>query len=124
MRASRPEMLRMMESVVSEEGTGTRAALLGYRVAGKTGTSRKAENGGYSTDKHMAVFGGVVPASRPKLAAVVVIDEPTGNKYYGGEVAAPVFSNVMAGALRLMGVPPDGLEQLPATTLVQANAEP
>lgn len=118
------EMLRMMESVVSEEGTGTRAALLGYRVAGKTGTSRKAENGGYSTDKHMAVFGGVVPASRPKLAAVVVIDEPTGNKYYGGEVAAPVFSNVMAGALRLMGVPPDGLEQLPATTLVQANAEP
>ncbi len=118
------EMLRMMESVVSEEGTGTRASLLGYRVAGKTGTSRKAENGGYSTHKHMAVFGGLVPASRPKLAAVVVIDEPTGNKYYGGEVAAPVFSNVMAGALRLMGVPPDGLEQLPSTTLVQANPEP
>ncbi|NLG76180.1 MAG: penicillin-binding protein 2 [Xanthomonadaceae bacterium] len=118
------EMLRMMESVVSEEGTGNRAALLGYRVAGKTGTSWKAENGGYSSEKHMAVFGGVVPASRPKLAAVVVIDEPTGNKYYGGEVAAPVFANVMAGALRLLGVPPDGLEQLPATTLVQASREP
>ena len=118
------EMLRMMESVVSEEGTGNRAALLGYRVAGKTGTSWKAENGGYSSEKHMAVFGGLVPASRPKLAAVVVIDEPTGKKYYGGEVAAPVFANVMAGALRLMGVPPDGLEQLPATTLVQASREP
>ena len=118
------EMLRMWESVVSGEGTGNRAALLGYRVAGKTGTSWKAENGGYSSEKHMAVFGGVVPASRPKLAAVVVIDEPTGNKYYGGEVAAPVFANVMAGALRLLGVPPDGLEQLPATTLVQASREP
>ncbi len=118
------EMLRMMESVVSEEGTGNRAALIGYRVAGKTGTSKKAENGGYSDHKYMGVFGGVVPASRPKLAAVVVLDEPTGNKYYGGEVSAPVFANVMAGALRLMGVPPDGLEQLPATTLVQANREP
>src|SRR5690606_19487508 len=110
--------------VVSEEGTGNRAALLGYRVAGKTGTSWKAENGGYSSEKHMAVFGGVVPASRPKLAAVVVIDEPTGNKYYGGEVAAPVFANVMAGAMRLLCVPPDGLEQRPATTLVQASGEP
>lgn len=115
------EMLRMMESVVSEEGTGNRAALVGYRVAGKTGTAWKAENGGYSTHKYMAVFAGVVPASRPKLAAVVVIDEPSGQKYYGGEVAAPVFANIMAGALRLLGVPPDGLEQLPETTLVQAH---
>src|SRR5690606_10375840 len=90
------EMLRMMESVVSEEGTGNRAALVGYRVAGKTGTAWKAENGGYSTHKYMAVFAGVVPASRPKLAAVVVIDEPSGQKYYGGEVAAPVFANIMA----------------------------
>src|SRR5690606_4734065 len=70
------EMLRMMESVVSQDGTGNRAALVGYRVAGKTGTAWKAEQGGYSTDKYVAVFGGVVPASRPKLAAVVVIDEP------------------------------------------------
>ncbi len=118
------EMLRMMESVVSEEGTGNRAALLGYRVAGKTGTSLKAENGGYSAHKYMAVFGGVVPASRPKLAAVVVIDEPRGSQHYGGQVSAPVFANVMAGALRLLGVPPDGLEQLPETTLVQARREP
>jgi cell division protein FtsI (penicillin-binding protein 3) len=69
----------------------------------------------------MGVFAGVVPASRPKLAAVVVIDEPHGDKYYGGDVAAPVFANVMAGALRLMGVPPDGLEEVPSVTLVQAN---
>ncbi len=115
------EMLRMMERVVSEDGTGNRAALLGYRVAGKTGTSWKAEQGGYSKQKYMGVFAGVVPASRPKLAAVVVIDEPHGDKYYGGDVAAPVFANVMAGALRLMGVPPDGLEQLPSATLVQAH---
>jgi cell division protein FtsI (penicillin-binding protein 3) len=118
------EMLHMMESVVSQGGTGNRAALAGYRVAGKTGTSLKAEQGGYSTHKYMAVFGGVVPASRPKFAAVVVLDEPSGDKYYGGDVSAPVFANVMAGALRLMGVPPDGLDQLPAATLVQANREP
>jgi cell division protein FtsI (penicillin-binding protein 3) len=118
------EMIRMMEKVVSQDGTGNRAALLGYRVAGKTGTAWKAEQGGYSRDKYMGVFAGVVPASRPKLAAVVVIDEPSGGKYYGGEVAAPVFSKVMAGALRLLGVPPDGLADVPAATLVQAHHEP
>ncbi len=116
------EMLRVMESVVSEDGTGNRAALIGYRVAGKTGTAWKASAGGYSTDKYVAVFGGVVPASDPRLAAVVVIDEPGGRHYYGGEVAAPVFANVMAGALRLLAVPPDGLDSVPATTLVQAGA--
>ena len=118
------EMLRMMERVVSEDGTGNRAALVGYRVAGKTGTSWKAEQGGYSKQKYMGVFAGVVPASRPKLAAVVVLDEPSGKEYYGGDVSAPVFANVMAGALRLLGVPPDGLDQVPAATLVQANREP
>jgi cell division protein FtsI (penicillin-binding protein 3) len=118
------EMIRMMEKVVSQDGTGNRASLLGYRVAGKTGTAWKAEQGGYSRDKYMGVFAGVVPASRPKLAAVVVIDEPSGGKYYGGEVAAPVFSKVMAGALRLLGVPPDGLADVPAATLVQAHLEP
>jgi cell division protein FtsI (penicillin-binding protein 3) len=114
------ELLRMMEMVV-EDGTGTRAALTGYRVAGKTGTAWKAGPGGYTTDRYMGVFGGVVPASNPRLAAIVVIDEPQGKYYYGGDVAAPVFSNVMAGALRLMGSPPDGLDQLPAATLVQAR---
>ncbi|HWK52496.1 MAG TPA: penicillin-binding transpeptidase domain-containing protein, partial [Steroidobacter sp.] len=115
------ELLEMMESVVSTEGSGSRASLMGYRVAGKTGTAWTADGGAYSQDRRKASFGGVVPASHPRLAALVVIDEPSGKKYYGGDVAAPVFAKVMAGALRLMGVPPDGLDRLPATTLVQAN---
>jgi cell division protein FtsI (penicillin-binding protein 3) len=119
------EMLQMMESVVSQDGaTGYRAALLGYRVAGKTGTAWTADAGGYSSDRYKASFGGVVPASQPRLAAIVVIDEPGGRLIYGGDVAAPVFSNIMAGALRLLGVPPDGLDRVPATTLVQASREP
>ncbi len=116
------ELVHMMESVVSEAGTARRASVMGYRVAGKTGTAWKAsETGGYSTNKYMAVFGGVVPASKPRLAAVVVIDEPTGGAYYGGQVAAPVFSAVMSGALRLPAVAPDDLQSVPATTLVQAK---
>src|SRR5690606_29307045 len=115
------ELIEMMESVVSTEGSGKRASLLGYRVAGKTGTAWTADSGSYNTSRIKASFGGVVPASHPRLAAIVIIDEPSGKKYYGGEVAAPVFANVMAGALRLLGVPPDGLDRLPATTLVQAN---
>src|SRR5262245_27887122 len=119
------ELLRMMESVVTQEGaTGTRAALVGYRVAGKTGTAWTADAGGYSSDRYKASFGGVVPASHPRLAAIVVIDEPGGKLVYGGDVAAPVFANVMAGALRLLGVPPDGLDRVPATTLVQASRVP
>jgi cell division protein FtsI (penicillin-binding protein 3) len=116
------ELVTMMEAVVSDIGTARRARVMGYRVAGKTGTAWKAsESGGYSTNKYMAVFGGVVPASNPRLAAVVIIDEPTGGAYYGGEVAAPVFSAVMSGALRLLAVPPDDLQRIPATTLVQAQ---
>ena len=119
------EMLQMMESVVTQDGaTGARAALVGYRVAGKTGTAWTADAGGYSSARYKASFGGVVPASHPRLAAIVVIDEPGGKLVYGGDVAAPVFANVMAGALRLLGVPPDGLDRLPATTLVQASREP
>ncbi len=115
------ELLGMMESVVSQDGTGKSAALTGYRVAGKTGTAHTAVAGGYATDRYKATFGGVVPASHPRLAAIVVIDEPGGQLYYGGDVAAPVFANVMAGALRLLGVPPDGLERVPDATLVQAS---
>jgi cell division protein FtsI (penicillin-binding protein 3) len=115
-------LVQLMESVVVAEGaTGKRAAVVGYRVAGKTGTAWKSNAGGYSTDRYMAVFAGVVPASHPKLATVVVIDEPSAGQYYGGLVAAPVFSSVMTGALRLMDVPPDDLQDVPATTLVQAN---
>jgi len=109
--------------VIQAGGTATRAALLGYRVAGKTGTAEKLVAGGYSTDKYMAVFAGLVPASHPKIATVVVIDEPSGEVHQGGTVAAPVFSRVMSGALRLMDVPPDDLQNVPAATLVEARAQ-
>jgi cell division protein FtsI (penicillin-binding protein 3) len=118
------ELMQMMERVITEQGgTGARAALVGYRVAGKTGTAKKAENGGYSEARYVATFGGVVPVSNPKLAAIVVIDDPSGDAYYGGEVAAPVFSNVMAGALRLIGVPADNLDLLPPSRLLQASED-
>lgn len=114
------DVVHMLERVVSTDGTGIRASVAGYRVAGKTGTAWKSTAGGYSTNKYMAVFGGVVPATNPRLAAVVVIDEPGGTKYYGGDVAAPVFSAVVGGALRLLAVPPDELSNVPSATLVQA----
>src|SRR5205823_245056 len=101
------ELVGMLESVVAAEGTGKLAAIPGYRVSGKTGTAWKATAGGYSTDRYMAVFGGVSPASAPRLAAVVVIDEPGAGLHMGGQVAAPVFSKVIGGALRLLAVAPD-----------------
>ena len=117
-------LIRMMEHVVEKGGTATRASLIGYRVSGKTGTAWKSVAGGYSTDRYMAVFAGLVPATHPKLATVVVIDEPSGDLHRGGDVAAPVFASVMSGALRLMDVPPDDLQNVPAATLVQANDIP
>jgi cell division protein FtsI (penicillin-binding protein 3) len=101
------ELVSMLESVVAAEGTGKLAAIPGYRVSGKTGTAWKATGGGYSTDRYMAVFGGVAPESAPRLAAVVVIDEPSAGLHMGGQVAAPVFSRVIGGALRLLAVAPD-----------------
>jgi cell division protein FtsI (penicillin-binding protein 3) len=97
----------MLETVVSADGTAVKATVPGYRVAGKTGTVRKATAGGYSENRHSAVFGGLAPASEPRLAVVVVIHEPSGDKYYAGDVAAPVFAEVTAAALRVLGVPPD-----------------
>lgn len=102
------ELLGLLQSVVTQEGaTGVLAHIPGYRVAGKTGTAYKAENGGYSTDRYTSVFAGVAPASNPRLAAVVVIDEPMAGKHTGGAVSAPVFAAVVGGALRLLGVAPD-----------------
>jgi len=117
------DLIQLMEHVVEKGGTATRASLVGYRVSGKTGTAYKSIAGGYSTDRYMAVFAGLVPATHPKLATIVVIDEPMGDlhEHQGGEVAAPVFASVMSGALRLMDVPPDDLQNAPAATLVQAN---
>src|SRR5689334_5305635 len=100
-------LIHLLEAVVAPDGGGKQATIPGYTVAGKTGTAWKATAGGYATDRYLAVFGGIAPASNPRLAAVVVIDEPGAGKYYGGEVAAPVFSGVVGGALRLLAVPPD-----------------
>ena len=97
----------MMETVISKEGTGSRASVQGYRVAGKTGTVHKSAAGGYSVDRYISVFAGMAPASKPRLVLVVMINEPEGEEYYGGQVAAPVFSSMMSGALRLMNIAPD-----------------
>jgi cell division protein FtsI (penicillin-binding protein 3) len=96
----------MLELAVHSGGTAPRAQIAGYRVAGKTGTAHKQENGGYAPDKYVSSFVGFAPASRPRLAIAVMIDEPTG-EYYGGKVAAPVFAEVMAAALRILDVAPD-----------------
>ncbi len=113
----------MLEAVVGQ-GTGRRAAVANYRVAGKTGTAWKSGEGGYFGDRYLAVFGGFAPVSDPKLVAIVVIDEPRRSAYYGGEVAAPIFSRIVAGGLRLLSVPPDALSEPPLTTLTQgATAE-
>lgn len=102
------EVLAMLETVVeAKDGTGRRARVRGYRVAGKTGTSRKAVAGGYAERRYLSLFAGLAPVSDPRFVVAVVIDDPRGKKYYGGEVAAPVFQTVIADALRLNAVPPD-----------------
>ncbi len=103
-------VLHMLESVVGPGGTARKAEIPGYRVAGKTGTSRKAIAGGYGSD-YVGVFAGMAPVSNPRLAMVVVMNEPQGEKYYGGDVAAPVFAEVMSGALQLLNIRPDGATQ-------------
>lgn len=97
----------MLELVVLPGGTALRAQVLGYRVAGKTGTTHKLGPAGYEKDKYVGSFVGMAPASNPRLIMAVMIDEPTSGEYYGGTVAAPVFSAVMADALRMLAVPQD-----------------
>jgi len=103
------QVVAMMETVVNKKGTGRLARVRGYRVAGKTGTVQKTSAKGYSDERYIALFVGVVPASAPRLVMAVVINEPSGEEYYGGRVAAPVFSKVMTGALRLLGIAPDNV---------------
>ncbi len=104
----------MMEQVVSSEGTAPKAAIPGYRIAGKTGTVKKSASGGYSDHRYVALFAGIAPASAPRFVCAVIINEPTGKSYYGGLVAAPIFRHVVEGALRLRNVPPDGRLRQPA----------
>lgn len=103
------EMLTMLESVVKSGGTGTKANVTGYRVAGKTGTANIAELHGYNKKRHMASFVGIAPVSNSRLVVAVVIKDPQGQDY-GGLVAAPAFSDVMGGALRIMGITPDAIK--------------
>ncbi|MDR2220269.1 MAG: penicillin-binding protein 2 [Methylobacillus sp.] len=97
----------MLETVTEAGGTAPRAQVMGYRVAGKTGTAHKSDVGGYAAKRYVSSFIGMAPASNPRLIIAVMVDEPGNGQYYGGTVAAPVFSAVMSGALRQLGVPQD-----------------
>jgi cell division protein FtsI (penicillin-binding protein 3) len=97
----------MLETAVQPGGTGPRARIMGWRVAGKTGTAHKQENGGYAAHKYLASFVGLAPVSAPRVVIAVMLDEPAAGHHYGGEVAAPVFAQVMQGTLRLLGVAHD-----------------
>ena len=102
--------IKSMLTEVVRSGTGRMAAVSGYHIAGKTGTVHKPANDGYAEDRYVSLFAGMAPATRPKLVAVIVIDEPQGVDYFGGRVAAPIFARVMRDALRLLNIPPDALE--------------
>ncbi|NMQ18433.1 penicillin-binding protein 2 [Candidatus Competibacter phosphatis] len=102
----------MMEEAVSQKGTGFKASVPGYRVAGKTGTVHKIIHGRYASNRYFSLFAGMVPASNPRLVMVIIIDEPKGKAYYGGTVAAPVFGKTMGEVLRILNVTPDDLPSM------------
>ena len=110
------QVAAMLETVTGPEGTGKKARVENYRVAGKTGTSRKSGSGGYKERRYIATFAGFAPSSDPKIAGVAIVNDPTNGEYFGGSVAGPLFSSVMAGALRLMDVPPDNYEGMVAAS--------
>jgi cell division protein FtsI (penicillin-binding protein 3) len=117
------EVRRMLELAVQSGGTGPLARVMGWRVAGKTGTAHKEQDGGYAPDKYIASFAGFAPASAPRIVLAVMIDQPDVRlDYYGGLVAAPVFAQVMQGILRMLNVPYDApLEPLDAPGAVVAK---
>jgi cell division protein FtsI (penicillin-binding protein 3) len=109
---------QMLIAVTQEGGTAVRARVLGYNVAGKSGTARKLVNGSYAANQHVGLFIGFAPVSNPRLIVAVMVDDPTKGSYFGGTVSGPVFSAVLGGSLRILGIPPDA----PANnTLVPAN---
>ena len=101
------QVRQMLELVVQPGGTAPRAQVVGYRVAGKTGTAHKVDGASYAANKYISSFVGFAPASDPRVIIAVMVDEPSAGQYYGGSVAAPVFANVMTGTLRMLGVKPD-----------------
>jgi cell division protein FtsI (penicillin-binding protein 3) len=122
-QATIKQVRAMMQSVVDDGGTGTRAQVPGYHIAGKTGTVKKSAQGGYLDDSYVSLFAGMAPASNPQLIMVVVVNNPRGEEYYGGAVAAPVFSRVMAGTLRLLDIPPDDLPSLHGTQVALLDGQ-
>ena len=115
------EVNRMMRAVVGPGGSGRRAAVEGYHVAGKTGTVHKTSDSGYEEDRYTSLFAGFAPATEPRLVLVVVIDDPGAGQYFGGQVSAPVFARVMQGALRILNIPPDNLIGLKKQALLAGN---
>jgi len=105
--ATAAQVRQMLELVVQPGGTAPRAQVVGYRVAGKTGTAHKVDGASYAANKYISSFVGFAPASDPRVIIAVMVDEPSAGQYYGGSVAAPVFANVMTGTLRMLGVKPD-----------------
>ena len=97
----------MLNMVTLEGGTATKAQAMGYSVGGKTGTAYKQEGKGYNEKKYRAWFVGIAPIRNPRIVVAVMVDEPSAGKYYGGDVAAPVFSEVVQQTLRTLGVQPD-----------------
>jgi len=116
------ELRMMLEMATQEGGTAPKAQVPGYRVAGKTGTAMKLENGRYA-NKYVASFVGFAPVSDPRVIVAVMIDEPSSGGYYGGDVAGPVFSGVTAGVMRLFNLPPDA-NNLPPLQMAAAPREP
>ncbi len=112
------EISKMLKMAVAPGGTGERAKVPFYHVMGKTGTAHKSTSTGYAEDRYLSLFAGVAPANTPKLVMAVIIDEPQGDHYYGGDVAAPVFSRVAQGTLRILNIPPDDMTQSQVDTLM------
>ncbi|MCW8880389.1 MAG: penicillin-binding transpeptidase domain-containing protein [Kangiellaceae bacterium] len=114
------QVISMMETVVGEGGSGQKAKVDGYRIAGKTGTARKAVKGGYG-DQYTVFFAGIAPVSDPKIAMAIFVDEPQSEDYYGGQVAAPVFARVAAESLRLLNVKPDQEEAIAKSLIAKGD---
>lgn len=114
------DLQSMIEAATGPNGTGVRAQVADYRIAGKTGTVRKLTPSGYSEEQYVAWFAGFAPVSNPRLVMIIMVDEPRSGIYYGGEIAAPVFGRVMAGALRLLDIPPDA-PRLRSPSLIAAQ---
>lgn len=117
-------MRRMLEMATGPEGTAPQAQVAGFHVAGKTGTAYKPMRGGYAKNKYVASFVGFAPADKPRFVVAVMVDEPTGGKHYGGQVAAPVFAQIVNDTLRRMQISPNpALRILPAVATIEEGTE-